>query len=248
MTVRRILLPISMAITLALLALNYFGSPGTEEPLSSNREADSGHESRAAGTDILEAVPDSGDNDSAYPSGISTARQAPTDQTSENNPDAAESDSGVPEAVRHAGAQTPASERSAPVLSPRVFYVIEEAQRRQMADQWAEALTELNALYTDFDSLSPFEQATLLNFYTNTLIRLEMWQESISAFTLLLTVDNLRADSNSRALLALGQLHQRVDELDVAAAYYEEWLDFTRGMPGLEAQTTRVEQMLNNLR
>ena len=96
--------------------------------------------------------------------------------------------------------------------------------------------------------MNPFEQATLLNFYTNTLVRLQMWQESISVFTLMLTVEDLRPDINARALLSLGQLHQRVDEIPVATGYYEEWLEFTRDMPGLEAQTARVEQQLSTLR
>lgn len=133
-----------------------------------------------------------------------------------------------------------------PVLSDRVFFVIEEAQKRQQAGQFQEALIELNALYTDFDSMNPFEQATLLNFYTNILLRLEMWQESIAAFSLMLTLDDLRPDINARALLALGQLHTQANDIDAATAYYNEWLDFTRDMDGLEAQTERVKQQLNN--
>lgn len=148
------------------------------------------------------------------------------------------------------GSDSPGRQLDSPeqVLSDRVFYVIEEAQQRQQQGQWEESLTELNALYSDFDSMTPFEQATLLNFYTNVLIRLEMWQESISAFSLMLTVENLRPDINARALVALGQLHASVDEVSAAIVYYEEWLEFTRDMTGLEAQTAIVEQQLDNLR
>ncbi|MDP2126762.1 MAG: hypothetical protein Q8K97_05240 [Pseudohongiella sp.] len=135
-----------------------------------------------------------------------------------------------------------------PVLSSRVYAIIEEVQRRQSEGHWEEALNELNALYTDFESMNSYEQATVLNFYTNTLLHLEMWQESISAFSLLLTVDNLRPDSNARALLSLGQLHAGVGEIDVATAYYEEWLEFTRSMSGFDAQTELVQQQLNRLR
>lgn len=140
------------------------------------------------------------------------------------------------------------AEPTGPMLSQRVFYIIQEAQLRQMDEQWEEALNELNALYTDFDSLTPFEQTTLLNFYTNALIRLEMWQESISAFTLMLTIDELRPDITARALLALGQLHTRVGETSAATTYFEGWLDFTRDMEGLEQQTALVREQLNATR
>lgn len=135
-----------------------------------------------------------------------------------------------------------------PVLSERVFNVIDEAQWLQQSGQWEESLAGLNALYSDFESMNAFEQSTLLNFYTNTLIRMEMWQESISAFTLMLTIPDLRPDINARALMALGQLHERVDETDLATSYYEEWLEYTRDMPGMEQQTARIEQQLNGLR
>ena len=136
----------------------------------------------------------------------------------------------------------------APAMSDRVYYVIEEAQRMQQADQWEAALMELNALYASFENLTPFEQMTLLNFYTNTLIRLEMWQESITAFSKMLTVPDLRPDINARALLALGQLHQQVNEAPAAVTYYEAWLDFTENTPGLEAQRARVRDQMQVLR
>lgn len=143
---------------------------------------------------------------------------------------------------------TEQSESSAPMLSERVFNVIDEAQWLQQSDQWEESLVGLNALYADFESMNPFEQMTLLNFYTNTLIRLEMWQESISAFTLMLTIPELRSDINARALMALGQLHERVNEPSVAVSYYEEWLSLTRDTPGLETQTAAINERLSHLR
>jgi len=143
---------------------------------------------------------------------------------------------------------TQPEENPTSVLSERVFNVIDEAQWLQQSGQWEESLVGLNALYSDFESMNAFEQSTLLNFYTNTLIRLEMWQESISAFTLMLTIPDLRPDINARALMALAQLHERVDESDLAMDYYEEWLEYTRDMPGMEQQTARVEQQLNGLR
>lgn len=250
MTYRRMLWPMLIAITFLLLALNYFGNVSTQEPVAAAGQHSADHRS---------AVADSGDNDDMQPSGPSSLRQASLGQApfgqaapgqdAADNPGSADSSAGAGDAaIRRPADSIPASDTSAATLSPRVYFVIEEAQRRQMADQWDAALTELNALYADFDSMSSFEQATLLNFYTNTLLRLEMWQASISAFTLMLTVDNLRPDSNARALLALGQLHQSIDEMAVASAYYAEWLEFTRGMPGLEEQTARVEQALSNLR
>lgn len=129
-------------------------------------------------------------------------------------------------------------------LSSKVMRVIAEVQSRQLDGQWEEALNEMNALYADFDSLRPFEQVTLLNFYTNTLIRLEMWNESISAFSRILTIPELRPDLNARALLALGQLHSRTGDKQQAQGFYHEWLAFTEGKPGFEQQTPRVQLQL----
>ncbi len=75
-----------------------------------------------------------------------------------------------------------------------------------------------------------------------------MWQESITAFSKMLTVPDLRPDINARALLALGQLHQQVNEAPAAVTYYEAWLDFTENTPGLEAQRARVRDQMQALR
>ncbi len=131
-----------------------------------------------------------------------------------------------------------------PRLSGQVFEVVSEVQRLQLAGQWEESLNEMNALWGDIEQLNPFEQATLLNFYTNTLARLEMWQESITAFNLILQVPNLRPDTSARALLALGQLHAREGERPESVAYLQEWLNFTNAMEGMDALTPRVSTML----
>ena len=117
------------------------------------------------------------------------------------------------------------TEPDTPRLSPHVFRVIDEVQQRQLDGQWEEALNEMNALYAEFDDLTPYEQMFLLNFYTNTLLQLEMWQEAISAFSMLLEVPELGPDTSARALLSLGQLHSRFGEPELAVLYLESWLD-----------------------
>ncbi|PCH60511.1 MAG: hypothetical protein COC19_05900 [SAR86 cluster bacterium] len=140
-----------------------------------------------------------------------------------------------------------ATEVQAPRLSERVVRVMQEVQARQQDSQWEEALNEMNALYTEFDTLNPLEQSTLLNFYTNTLINLNMLQESISAFSLLLTVQDLQANNYARALRSLGQLHGAVGENQAAIAYLNEWLDYTAGMDNMEQEIQRVHQLLDGL-
>ena len=138
------------------------------------------------------------------------------------------------------------TESDTPQLSQQVFDVITEVQKRQVDRQWEEALNEMNALYANFDELNSFEQATLLNFYTNALLALEMWNESISAFTLMLTVTDLRPDVHARALMALGQLHAQVGESESAILYYESFLDFAEGMEDMEDRIQRVRQLLGD--
>lgn len=139
------------------------------------------------------------------------------------------------------------SESRAQVLSPRVLEIIEEVQKRQLDGQWEEALNEMNALYTEMYTLNSFEQMTLLNFYTNVLLRLEMWQEAISAFSLLRTIEDVRPDVEVRSLMALGQLSQRVDDKEAAVGYYELWLAATQGQAGLEQQTATVKRFIDEL-
>lgn len=247
---RKILLPALIVIALLASVVNYQVNREREDSMTKAVTAGPGQELGVSEESSTTIIADSGGHSIVVPSQHSAGEKAvsePASGSSNNNlPDSSVDRSRSAVADSNLSNQRPDS--SEPALSDRVFYVIEEAQRRQLEDQWEEALNELNALYSDFDSMTPFEQATLLNFYTNTLIRLEMWQESISAFSLMLTVEDLRPDINARALLALGQLHAKVNEVPVATAYYEQWLEFTRGMAGSEAQTARVKQQLNSLR
>ena len=132
-------------------------------------------------------------------------------------------------------------------LSERTVRILEEVQSRQLAGQWEEALNELNALYAEYDQLNSFEQATMLNFYTNTLIRFQMWEEAITAFALMTTIPNIRSDINARALLSLGQLNERVGDIRNSAAYYERWLDSIDGLEISEERISDVEVKLEKL-
>jgi len=109
-------------------------------------------------------------------------------------------------------------------LSGPVYDVINEVQARFTAQQWQEGLNELNALYENFDQLNAFEQAIVLNFYTNALLALEMYDEAIFAFEDVLTVPDLRSDMASRAMLALAQLHARQQDHERSASYLADWL------------------------
>lgn len=149
---------------------------------------------------------------------------------------------------RPAQDETPPTDSNAPRLSPQVLDVITEVQALQQAGRWEDALNEMNELYQNIDSLNPFERATLLNFYTNNLARLEMWQESITAFNMILQLPDLRPDLSARALLALGQLHARVGEGVEGVAYLTEWLNHTAEMESMEALTPRVTEMLTCLK
>ncbi|MEZ5490819.1 MAG: hypothetical protein R3F50_10925 [Gammaproteobacteria bacterium] len=248
----KLILVILVVTTAAVLTLLVLRGPETEQQavrsstaLADFREeaAASGQEQDATAPDVAESVnadDPSSDNSTAL---------------SNTNNDAATLGAGNAPATQ-AASQAEATDRdsvaeddpAAPRLSQQVLEVVTEVQARQLDGQWEEALNEMNALYLAFDELNPFEQATLLNFYTNTLLQLEMYQESISAFDRLLTIPELRPDVNARAILALGQLHNRVDEPDAAVSYYEQWLAFTAGMPGMEQQTQRVQQLLTQAR
>lgn len=130
------------------------------------------------------------------------------------------------------------------VLGEYVFAVIEDVQQKQLDGRWEESLVDLNALYEDFDQLNSFEQTTLLNFYTNTLLRFEMWPEAIGAFSRMLTIPYLRPDLGARALMALGQLHARVGEHAASISYLTSWQDMTSGMENMERSNNTVAQLL----
>lgn len=189
-------------------------------------------------------------NDDAIPSSVETdsAADSPVPQTRQDNDPTISS---ISVADRNASRQSSdGSQRSdsgVPVLSKHVLSVIDEVQKRQQDGQWEEALNEMNALYADFDNLNPFEQVTLLNFYTRTLLQLGMYPETIPVFELMRTIEDLRPDLDARALLALGQLNATTGDIEVALNYYAEWLYFTEGMPGMEQQTERVLQQVAEL-
>lgn len=129
-------------------------------------------------------------------------------------------------------------------LRPDVMAIIEEVQERQLQDQMEEALNELNALYQRFDELNPFEQQTVLNFYTNTLIALEMYQETITAFSLMLTIPELDATTETRAIRSLGQLHGAVGEPEAAVYYLTQWLERVEGEPGNERRIELAQRQI----
>lgn len=181
-------------------------------------EIESNRDSREATTSGIELPAD-------FAQASSTARPAASDRSTPQD-----------SAERGDGAE--------PKLSPYVVSVLTEVQRRQLAEQWEEALNELNALYQDYDTLSSFEQSTLLNFYSNTLLSLQMWEEAISAFTMMLTIPNLEMETNARATLALGQLHTQAGDLQTAAAYYRAWLDESNITGQTPEQIERVRGLL----
>lgn len=146
------------------------------------------------------------------------------------------------------GASPNSQEAATPVLSEGVFAVIEQVQSKQLDGQWEESLLALNALYEDFDDLNSFEQTTMLNFYTNTLLRFEMWPEAIGAFSRMLTIADLRPDLGARALMALGQLHARVGEYAASITYLTSWQEMTAGTENIEQTRLRVAQLLDQSR
>lgn len=144
---------------------------------------------------------------------------------------------------------TDSSEEAAPlVLSDSVFAAIENVQQLQLDGQWEGSLDILNALYEDFDELNSFEQVTLLNFYTNTLLRFEMWPEAIGAFSRMLTIPDLRPEIGARALMALGQLHAEVGQYAASISYLRSWQDVTVGMENMERSNARVNELLEQSR
>lgn len=120
----------------------------------------------------------------------------------------------------------PSPDRSSELLSAEVYRVISEVQKLFTDDRIPEGLAKLNALYYEkFDGLSSFEQATVLNFYTNALLAYRMLPEATAAFEKILTVDNVREDIRLRALKSLGQLSAAQDEFADAVAYLNQFLE-----------------------
>lgn len=244
MTMRKLILPAVIGVVVAGLFINSRtnqreqNADSMADPVAEAQQVDDGLTTSPGQAAAV--------NDSANSQSVSD-ESSPTDATEPGASDRSRDSTAEPQRSTRT-LSTISDNADAPAMSDRVYFVIEEAQRMQQADQWEAALMELNALYASFENLTPFEQMTLLNFYTNTLIRLEMWQESITAFSKMLTVPDLRPDINARALLALGQLHHQVNEAPAAVTYYEAWLDFTENTPGLEAQRARVHEQVQALR
>ena len=170
--------------------------------------------------------------------------------TSGNSAQAAQNsdDFNKPSAEEPAQNADSSEEGGALVLSESVFAAIENVQQLQLDGQWEASLDVLNALYEDFDELNSFEQVTLLNFYTNTLLRFEMWPESIGAFSRMLTIPDLRPDIGARALMALGQLHAEVGQYAASISYLRSWQDVTVGMENMERSNARVNELLEQSR
>lgn len=170
--------------------------------------------------------------------------------TSSNNAQTTQNSNNLNAPSAGAGAQNAdSSEEGGPlVLSDSVFTAIENTQQLQLDGQWEASLDVLNALYEDFDQLNSFEQVTLLNFYTNTLLRFEMWPESIGAFSRMLTIPDLRPDIGARALMALGQLHAEVGQYAASISYLRSWQDVTVGMENMERSNERVNELLEQSR
>jgi hypothetical protein len=164
----------------------------------------------------------------------------PNDNPSSQSPDALK----TPDAGARISAARAEEEPAAPMLSAEVFAVIEDVQQKQLDGQWDESLQVLNVLYENFDELNSFEQTTLLNFYTNTLLKFEMWPEAIGAFSRMLTVPDLRPDWGARALVALGQLHAEVGEYAASISYLTSWQELTADMENMQGSNERVAQLL----
>lgn len=167
----------------------------------------------------------------------------------ETEPEVEADVSSQPSAASSQSAETRAVTDSAtPLLGERVMAVIQDVQQKQLDGDWEASLEELNALYEDFDTLNSFEQTTMLNFYTNVLIRMQMWPEAIGAFSRMITIPNLREDLGVRALMALGQLHAQVGEYAASVSYLESWQNMTVDMENMEGSRQSVAELLERSR
>lgn len=132
-------------------------------------------------------------------------------------------------------------------LSPMVFDTLEQAHFWQLQGDHAAALEAMNSLYAQYDSLNPFEQKTLLNYYSNSLLSLQMWQEAISAFSQLLTVPDLQTETYKRTLRSLGQIHGATGDREAAIHYLTQWMQETENDPDKESQREAVTRQLSLL-
>lgn len=226
-----------------LLRVNTPASDGAsqpESPASSPRSADTDeHEQHIASARI--------DTDTLINTDAGLTAEASALATSDTPESTASRTTYAPNQTdsNHTQPEEGESDGDAPRLSQRVYQVIDEVQRRQLDNQWEEALNEMNALYLEYETLNPFEQVTLLNFYTNVLIGMEMWAEAIVVFNQILEIPGIRPDVGLRALLSLGQLHSQQGEHALAISYLESWQDLAANDPRLLNNAERVAQLLD---
>lgn len=225
-----------------LLRINTPASDESSQPASpslSMRSVDSDeHEQHVASVRIntdTRAATDAGQTHDASTHATSDTRENTTSRP-DQAPNQTNSDRTQPEAGE--------SDSDTPRLSQRVYEVIDEVNRRQVDNQWEEALNEMNALYLEYETLNTFEQITLLNFYTNVLIRMEMWDESIVVFNQILEIPGIRPDVGLRALLSLGQIHSQQGEHALAISYLESWQALAANDPVMPNNAERVAQLL----
>lgn len=240
---KRPLIAIFAGLTLAIGLALWLFSTG---PVVSQDQVQEGGDNEQIATPAQWLTPTSVDRGRRAEALSNDVNSLADEQRDETSPDSA---AAAPPSSDSASTQRLASERGreepvAPVLGEYVFAVIEDVQQKQLDGRWEESLVDLNTLYEDFDQLNSFEQTTLLNFYTNTLLRFEMWPEAIGAFSRMLTIPNLRPDLGARALMALGQLHARVGEYAASISYLRSWQDMTIGMENMERSNATVASLL----
>jgi hypothetical protein len=133
-------------------------------------------------------------------------------------------------------------------ISPRVLAIFEETQKRMLQGQWEDALNEMNALYSEIDSLNSLEQSTLLNFYTNALLANEMFDEAITAFSMMLEIPDTPDKQRDRAILSLGQLYAAGGDKEAAIYHFEAWLERVDRDEESAERIARTEAQLAQLR
>lgn len=206
--------------------------PIATAPITTDSLLTERNEVQSDSNSVTSIAPDAGPSATESPPGLHLGNTA-------NSSDNSQQDAGnLPENT---------APEEAPRMSQATFSVIQQVQDQQLNGEWLASLEAMNGLYNNFEQLNSLEQVTLLNFYNNALIQLEMWQEAISAFTLMLTVPDLRSDLYARTLIALGQLHSRENEPEAARAYLEEWQIMHGNQPGYADQQARVEELLSEL-
>ena len=245
---KRFLLVLCVSIFLVIGIVLWRGTVAPPATLEQLEEASGSERAAAPPQEQTLALASSGGRVETQSQVEKTSQSAPLDVDTANPNDTPTSQSpdalNTPDAGARISAARAEEEPVAPMLSAEVFAVIEDVQQKQLDGQWDESLQVLNSLYENFDELNNFEQITLLNFYTNTLLKFEMWPEAIGAFSRMLTVPDLRPDWGARALVALGQLHAEVGEYAASISYLTSWQELTADMENMQGSNERVAQLL----